>query len=292
MHNECFICDLNQIRKISAFMELHESTENQLLATTNEYLQSCDMAKTNPEIMAEIWKRITVTLENDNPYKDIKTRYNQLILSLEDDITIMIEDSKQPLKTALKLAVLANIIDFSARHQFDEQIVKDKLMQAEDIQLVRDDSDKLFEALSQASTLLYLGDNCGEIVIDKMFIRKIRQMFPNLSVTYGVRGQAIVNDVTLEDARDVKMEEVAEIISNGDGSLGTVLERTSSQFQKVFHSSDVIIAKGQGNFEGLSDMTMTDKKLFFLFMAKCDLVADLVGVNKMSIVCMENQPAI
>ena len=290
MHNECFICDLNQIRKISAFMELDESTENQLIATTNEYLQSCDMAKTNPEIMAEIWKCITITLENDNPYKDIKTRYNQLILSLEDDLTIMIGDSKQPLKTALKLAILANIIDFSARHQFDEQIVKDKLMQADDIQLARDDSNKLFDALSNAKTLLYLGDNCGEIVIDKLLIQKIKQIYPNLNVTYGVRGQAIVNDVTLEDAKDVKMEEVAEIISNGDGSLGTVLERTSAPYQKVFQSSDVIIAKGQGNFEGLSDTT--DKKLFFLFMAKCDLVADLVGVNKMSIVCMENQPAI
>jgi uncharacterized protein with ATP-grasp and redox domains len=286
MHDDCFTCDCNQIHKISTFLELDEATENHLLTMTNEYLQNCDRTKTNPEIMGEIWKRITTILENDNPYRDIKARYNQLMLSLEEEIEKIIEVSKQPLKMALKLAVLANIIDFSAKHEFDEQTVKDKLMQAENIQLAQDDSDKLFDALSQAKSLLYIGDNCGEIVIDKMFIRKIKQLYQNLHVTYGVRGQAIVNDVTIEDAKDVNMKDVAEIISNGDGSLGTVLSRTSAQFQNVFSDSDVIIAKGQGNFEGLSDMV--DRHIFFLFMAKCDLVAELVGVEKMSIVCMEN----
>lgn len=286
MHDDCFTCDRNQIHKISTFLELEEVTEKHLLKITDEYLQNCDRTKTNPEIMGEIWKRITKDLENDNPYKEIKVRYNQLLLSLQEDIEKMLEDSKQPLKTALKLAILANIIDFSARHEFNEQSVKDKLMQADTIQLARDDSDSLFDTLSKAKTLLYLGDNCGEIVVDKLFIRKIKELYPNLSVTYGVRGQAIVNDVTIEDAMEVKMKDVADILSNGDSSLGTVLNRTSPQFQDVFYNSDVIIAKGQGNFEGLSEVA--DKKLFFLFMAKCELVADLVGVNKMSIVCIEH----
>lgn len=289
MHDDCFICDRNQISKISAFMELDETTEKQILAITNEYLQSCDRKKTNPEIMAEIWKKITEVLQTDNPYKDIKLRYNQLMLTMEKDIEEIMESSKQPLKTALKLAILANIIDFSARHQFDEQLVKDKLMRADDTKLALDDSGELFAALAHAKSLLYLGDNCGEIVVDKMFIRKIKQFYPGLAVTYGVRGQAIVNDVTLEDAKNVNMEDVVEIVSNGDGSLGTVLERTSTQFRQAFSDSDVIIAKGQGNYEGL--LTEEREHLFFLFMAKCDLVARLIGVEKMSIVCMKNHPA-
>ena len=239
--------------------------------------------------MAEIWKKITEVLKTDNPYKDIKSRYNQLMLTMEQEMKALIEVSKQPIKTALKLAILANIIDFSARHEFDEQLVKDTLIQADHTRLALDDSDKLFDALAHARTLLYLGDNCGEIVIDKIFIRKIKQLYPGLKVIYGVRGQAIVNDVTLEDAQNVNMEDVAEIVSNGDGSLGTVLERTSTQFREVFLGSDVIIAKGQGNYEGLSENTRDH--LFFLFMAKCDLVARLIGAEKMSIVCVENHPA-
>lgn len=289
MHDDCFMCDRNQIRKISAFLELDERTEKQLLELANEYLENCDRTKTNPEVMAEIWKQTTGVLENNNPYKDIKVRYNQLMISMEKDIEEIIDSSEQPLQTALKLAVLANIIDFSARHEFDEQLVKDKLMQADRTRLALDDSDKLFDALAHARSLLYLGDNCGEIVVDKMFIRKIRQRYPELKVTYGVRGQAIVNDVTMEDAADIHMEDVAQIISNGDGSLGTVLGRTSMQFRDVFSDSDVVIAKGQGNYEGLLEETR--EHLFFLFMAKCDLVARLIEAEKMSIVCVENHPA-
>ena len=137
------------------------------------------------------------------------------------------------------------------KHKFDLNTLMDKLHKIKSDNLAVDDSRKLFDDISEAHTLLYLGDNCGEIVLDKIFIEELKAHYNNLKVYYGVRGQAIVNDVTIDDASDVNMSESAEVISNGDISLGTVIEKTSSEFQKVFNDADVVICKGQGNYEGL-----------------------------------------
>ena len=120
------------------------------------------------------------------------------------------------------------------KHKFDLNTLMDKLHKIKSDNLAVDDSRKLFDDISEAHTLLYLGDNCGEIVLDKIFIEELKAHYNNLKVYYGVRGQAIVNDVTIDDASDVNMSESAEVISNGDISLGTVIEKTSSEFQKVF----------------------------------------------------------
>lgn len=281
MHKECFQCDINQMKKISHFLHLDKQKE-ELINTTINYLQNCDMSKTNPEIMADIWERIIPLLENNNPYKDIKSYYNQLVLNMENQI----QEQFQSLDIALKITIIGNIIDFAAKHSFDENSFKELVFKAKYIDLAIDDSIQLFEQLKEVKTLLYLGDNCGEIVLDKCFIKLLKDYYPHLNVYYGVRGKPIVNDVTMDDAKEVHMEEVAKVISNGDGSLGTVLQRTSPQFQKVFDDADVIICKGQGNYEGLLKNHKTN--IFFLFMAKCDLVANALGIDKMSIVCMRN----
>lgn len=141
--------------------------------------------------------------------------------------------------------------------------------------------------MKSAKSILYLGDNCGEIVLDKIFIELLSKEYPTCKVYYGVRGKPIVNDVTIEDALEVKMNEVATVISNGDGALGTVLKNTSTQFKQVFQQVDIVICKGQGNYEGL--LGINKENVFFLFMAKCELVAKPVGVKTMSIVCMKNR---
>lgn len=287
MKDICFICDLNQTRKVSEFLKLDKEVEEKLLKTTQTYLDTCDMKKTNPEIMAEIWKEITPILKTDNPYKEIKSYYNQLLLSLEDSITLLISKSKDSLLTALKLVITGNLIDFAAKHTFNKELLLEMINTVEDTHLVIDDSMHLFSCLNETKTLLYLGDNCGEIVLDKYFIKLLKEHYPRIHVYYGVRGKAIVNDVTIEDAIEVHMDEVATVISNGDGALGTVLKNTSLEFQEVFNKSDVVICKGQGNYEGL--YSNKKENLFFMFMAKCELVSKPIGVDTMSIVCMKNR---
>jgi uncharacterized protein with ATP-grasp and redox domains len=148
------------------------------------------------------------------------------------------------------------------------------------------DTDRLMADLAGAKTLLYLGDNCGEICFDKLLIRRVREVFPALKVYYGVRGEPVVNDATLEDARLVGMEEAAQVIDNGDGSLGTVLSRVSPAFRSVWDSADVVIAKGQGNYESLCEESKT---MYFLMTVKCAVIARMTGLKQGSLVCMRSR---
>lgn len=166
-------------------------------------------------------------------------------------------------------------------------MLKKKIVNIEELYLTIDDSKILYERLKSAKSIMYLGDNSGEICLDKLFIKYIKNEFPDINVYFGVRGKRIINDVSLEDAQIVGIHEVANVIENGDGSLGTVIERVSDEFREKFYDADVIIAKGQGNYESLSEI---DKKnIFHLFMAKCENVSNSLGIKPMSIVCVENK---
>lgn len=144
----------------------------------------------------------------------------------------------------------------------------------------------MYEKLKKADTLLYLGDNCGEIVFDKVFIEYLKDIFPNLKIFYGVRGRPIINDGTLEDAEMVGMREVAKVLDNGDGAPGTVIEDVREEFRRLFYGADIVIAKGQGNYETLSG---TDREeVYLLFMAKCGVVAKKIGVETMSLIRMKS----
>lgn len=287
MHEECFDCDLNQMKKISKFLQLEQAKENELISLAKHSLQTRDMSKTNPEIMGEIWTLIEKVIGTDDPYKEIKSYYNQLVLSMSDCIYNLINNSNNRLECGLKLAIAGNLIDFAAKHRFDENTFREKISHISETELSINHSAQLFDAVKNSRTLLYLGDNCGEIVLDKLFILLLKEYNPMLQVFYGVRGKAIVNDVTKTDADEVHMQEAATVVSNGDGSLGTVLHRTSAEFQSIFNHADIVICKGQGNYEGLSDCKKSN--MFFLFMAKCDIVAAPLDVSKMSIVCMKKE---
>ena len=145
--------------------------------------------------------------------------------------------------------------------------------------------DSLDRALQSAKTLLVLGDNCGEIAMDRLLIETIRELYPHISVQYGVRGYPSVNDVTREDADVVGMGEVAEVIDNGDNHLSTLLHRTSYAFNRAFYEADVVIAKGMGNYEGLN--TCNRGNIWFCLVAKCNTIARLTGSKKGAILCIE-----
>lgn len=287
MNKACFECDRVQMLKISQFLNLNKQIQEKLLTMAETILKQCDMSKTNPEIMAGIWEEVIQILENKDPYEKIKQYYNEFMMAMSKTIRQEILSAEDPFQSALKIAITGNLIDFAAKHTFDENTIQKLLKDAEKTQLAVDDSDELKKQLNAAHTMLYLGDNCGEIVLDKLFIELLKIQYPALKVYYGVRGKPIVNDVTLKDATEVAMEEVAVVISNGDGSLGTVLERTSIEFQSVFNQADLILSKGQGNYEGL--LGNSKENLFFMFMAKCELVAQPLGVPRLGIVCLKNR---
>jgi len=273
--------------KVIDMIDLDSNTKENMMREVLKYLSEVEYSKCNPEVIGGTWAIILKYVGNDNPYNDIKRHYNLEVLKMVEVIENLIESSNNKFNTALKVAITGNLIDFAAKHKFDFNLLKEKIMNINAISLVVDHSESLYQRLKTARSLMYLGDNCGEICLDKLFIKYIKKEFPNIKIYFGVRGQAIVNDVTLENAQMVAMEEVAEVIENGDSSLGTVIERVSDEFREKFYNADVVIAKGQGNYESLSEIDRNN--VFHLFMAKCNPVSNSLGVKTLSIVCVENE---
>lgn len=286
----CIVCNINQVLCTAETLDLDEELRERIMREVLAYLSTADYCCCNPEVIAGTWKIITKYTGNKNPYKEIKSYYNKALLTVYPSLKKQVAESAAPLKLALKYAVAGNLVDFAAKHAFDLETLKKKLEEAGNTDMVLDDSVTLMEKLMKldgnpdiSPVLLYLGDNCGEIVLDKLLIETLREAYPEIHIYYGVRGKAIVNDVTLEDAGEVKMEEAAQVVENGDGSLGTVLSRTSRQFREIFDCADIILSKGQGNYESLSEVS--GKEIYHLFMAKCEAVAGRIGVPVMSVVC-------
>lgn len=283
----CITCNINQAIKIADLLEIDRHKKEEIMREVLRYLSLTNYSKCNPEVIGGTWDIILKHIDSDNPYADIKKYYNLEVLKMVTTIENVIEKSDDRFNTALKIAISGNLIDFAAKHKFDLEMLKKKIMSINEITLAIDHSKSLHDNLKTAKSLMYLGDNCGEICLDKLFIKYIKEEFPDIKVYFGVRGKPIVNDVTFDDALMIGMQEFADIIENGDGSLGTVIERVSNEFKEKFYSADVIIAKGQGNYESLSEIDKNN--VFHLFMAKCEPVSNSLEVKNMSIVCVENK---
>lgn len=216
---------------------------------------------------------------NDNPYKLVKRQSNDMVLSRYDNLKKTVASSADPFVMALKLAIAGNIIDYGIPQHFDLDETIRKVLTSD---FAIDHSKDLKQSLSEAKSVLYIGDNAGEIVFDKLFIETIHH--PDL--WYAVRGAPIINDVTLEDANYVQMNGVAHVIENGYDAPSTMLSHCSEEFKDLFSRADIVISKGQGNLESL--LHESSKKIYFLLMVKCDVIADILGVKKGQFVVARN----
>ncbi len=235
-----------------------------------EYLSEVNYNQSPPALGREMHRMIRHIIDNPDPYRQIKAEFNAMMLAMYPALKQEVLTAPEPFFMALRLAIAGNIIDFGPNHTFN---VHETIQKAKSVELAIDHSTQLREDITNSEKILYLGDNAGEIVMDRLLIETIQH--PN--VFFAVRGKPIINDVTTEDAYQVGMDQVAKIISNGDDTPGTLLENVSPEFRKRFQEADLIIAKGQGNYESLSDC---DRKIYFLLMTKCEHVANHVGVHK------------
>ncbi|NJK96088.1 MAG: DUF89 family protein [Bacteroidales bacterium] len=217
---------------------------------------------------------------NPDPYKDIKRLSNEQVLQMYPELKNTIRNSANPFQTALRLAIAGNIIDFGIDNQYDLHTTINKVLTE---QFAADDSQALHNEIAKAKTILYLGDNAGEIVFDKLFL----ELLKHPDVYFAVRNQPIINDATIEDAKYIGMDKIAKVISNGYDAPSTILKHCSDEFLEVFHRADVIISKGQGNLEGL--LGKTDKNIFYLLMVKCDVIANALGVKRGEFVVKRNK---
>ncbi len=284
LHDKCLPCVVNQVIKVANITGITKKEE--LLREVFTYLSKMNFDETTPEIIGEIFNMIKRHTKNPDPYKETRNYYNTLFMELLPEFERKIDQAENSFMLAVRYAIVGNIIDFNPIHNTLLEDIYDCFDNMEQLELAIDDSSALMKDISIAGTLLYLGDNCGEICMDKILLKKIKELNPNVKLFFGVRGKPVVNDSISDDAYSVGIDEYAEIIDNGDGSLGTVLNRTSPVFKEVYNKADVVIAKGQANYECLSE---EDKNIYFLLMTKCDVIAKDIGVEEKKMICMKNK---
>lgn len=224
-----------------------------------------------PEIQQILDEKACELTGIDDPYEMEKSKSNSEAMGLYAVWKNKVLESLDPFSLALKLSIAGNIMDFGAAGNFDINSTIQNVLKSK---FAVDKSMELKEKINSAKKILYLGDNAGEIVFDRLFIETLMHN----NVTYVVKGKPILNDVTLQDAEAVGMDMVADVVSNGHGAPSTIVEKCNRQFRKLYEEADLIISKGQGNLEGL--IAQKDARVFFLLMVKCEVIAEVLKVKK------------
>ena len=201
-------------------------------------------------------------------YTDIKKHFNQLMLEQEDWIYADISSATDPIRRALQYVMKGNYIDFGVLSDVNSEKLMELLSQAKDQTIDEQIFDELMQDLTSAKNMVLLTDNCGEIVLDKLLIRPIMSQFPDLQIHVIVRGGHALNDATMEDACQVGLPDLVKVIGNGTCLQGTYLPDISKEARDLLEQADVILSKGQGNFESLQYCGLN---IYYLFLCKCDL---------------------
>ena len=219
-------------------------------------------------------------------YTQVKKTYNDLVLGMEEDLRAEIKNAADPIAKALVMARIGNYIDFGAMNHVDTETFLGLFRDTE----LREDEKKTYEsflqACARAESFLLLCDNCGEIVLDKLLIEQLSLRFPQLKFYAMVRGGSILNDVTEEDAKYVGLDQAAEIVSNGAPVGGTIYSLLPEEARSVLDGADVILSKGQGNYESLSGRGY---HVFYALLCKCDLFTSRFDVPRLTGIFVEEK---
>jgi len=225
--------------------------------------------RTPAHTTTHLHRRIMQLLGKD-PFEDRKRRYNRIAMSLLPHLKEKIKTAAEPLEMALRIAVAGNVIDFGI---FTEEEIEAQLERALEEPLYRFDYEEFKKTLQQSKDILYLLDNSGEIVFDRVLIELLVEMGKQIIAV--VKGSPVLNDATMEDAKYVGLDRICSVVDNGSFGIGTILEWCSEDFREIFSSASMIISKGQGNLETLYTV---EREIFFLFQVKCEVVSQYLSV--------------
>lgn len=280
----CLPCVVRQALRVSELV--HAPDTEAIMRELFAYLAGLDYSKSAPEIMGHVFAILKRQTGNADPYRETRLRYDDMMLDMEGELNARVSAAADPFMEAVKLAIAGNIIDFGPAHDLASEDVMRALADSMAHELAVDDTAALIRDISGAKSLMYIGDNCGEICLDKLLIAQIRAINPDIDIIYGVRGAPIVNDALMKDAMRVGMDGIARVMDNGDDSQGTVLERVSGEFYRAYKAADVVIAKGQANFESLMG---AEENIYFLMLVKCAIMADISHAPERGMVCMKRR---
>jgi len=265
---ECLVCFMRQALATAQMATDDPAVQRQVVEEVGRFLARVDFGRSPPENAVDLYALIARVTGVDDPFARVKEQENRFALDLADQVEEAIGKASDPLETAIRFAIGGNIIDHAAQQSFDAAAT---LATCQESDFVVDDIPRLRRDLETAQDLLYLADNCGEIVFDRFLVQELHRR--GCRVTVAVRGSHIVNDATLADAELAGLGSECRLIDNGTGCPGTPLAACSPEFRECFTSADLIISKGMGNFETLSEVRAP---LYFLLTVKCSVVARLI----------------
>ncbi len=275
---DCFPCFLKQVIISLNQTVLSRERKIEIIKSTLEEIEKTDIRTTPAHSTTFLHRKLRALIGKD-PFYEIKKKYNHIGQSLYDDLKKLVKNSKDPLYTATRLAIAGNAIDFGI---YTSVNIESEIKRALEEQMAIDNYTSFKSHLEETDHVLYLLDNAGEIVFDRILIETLVSM--NIQVTAVVKGSPVINDATLEDAMETGIDRYAEVITNGSDCIGTILPWCSEDLRNRYNNSSLIISKGQGNFETLYH---EKDNIFFLFQAKCDVVADFIGVKRGGMLLME-----
>lgn len=270
-HLDCIPCFIRQslevIRQVCDDEEVVKKTLKRVLKETSEF----DMSLSPPEMGQRIHRIIREESGNRDPYQKIKEKSTEYALALVDSVEKMLEESNNVFSTAVRFAIAGNIMDFALLSAWDMSRIEDSFNKVSNHLADEKMIGALKDDIKKSNNVLILGDNAGEAVFDRILIENLPK---KVDVYYAVKDMPIINDATLKDAKEAGIDNVAKIISNGTDAPGTILDKCSQEFLRIYESADVVIAKGQANFETLN---LAARKVYFLTQIKCPVIADRYG---------------
>ena len=239
--------------------------------------------ETPPRLHTYVQRLARKITGNDDPFRELKWKSNEIALKVMHVLDYRCQ--KRSFEDAFRLAVLGticgNTIDFEVEgHRFSMSELENHLLRCLDGSLAIDDTFKLMDAISRSKRILYLLDNAGEIAFDKFLMQMIKEKYP-VKIFAAVKSGPILNDATLEDAEQIGLEEIAEVITTGNDHIGINLDESSEEFLRCLREADLIIAKGQGYYESMTEVEhLLSKPIVYVLRAKCTLVAESLGVQQ------------
>jgi uncharacterized protein with ATP-grasp and redox domains len=265
LHLECIPCYIRQALEAVQMATDDKRLQEEILRECLIIASKFNTGDSGFVLHSKIQKVIKRILPDEDPYREVKEKYNRMALGLVSKLEEIIKKSKDPFEASLRISLAGNIIDFGPKVDLNKKILQRAIKKSLSQDIDMDKIKLLKEEIDRAEGILFIGDNAGEIVLDKIFIENL----PREKITYVVRGGPALNDATMEDAKMIGMVDSFKVITTGLDMPAVVLSFCSDEFLKEYRKSDLVIAKGQGNYEALCD---EKKKIFFLLKIKCPVV--------------------
>jgi uncharacterized protein with ATP-grasp and redox domains len=280
IQQECIACISAQSERVCDAIHADNALRERIVRYVKTALQDADFTLSPPVVAAPLYEHMAILAQTDDLYREQKQHATAQAKSYIPFLKETIQKSDDPFMASLKTAVVGNVIDLAAEVSFD---LHDAISSVFTTRFGHDDSEALRQALKSANTLLYIGDNAGEHIFDAFTIESLQKLYPNIAVTYMVRGNPIINDVTLNEAGEAGIDQICSVMDSGVPTPGFVYDLASEEAKTLFDIADIILAKGMGNYECMTPQQRSN--ICFLLKVKCSVVARSLNREIGDIVC-------